>query len=105
MKHIVVFSTCTKRNEATKIARDLLEERLAACVNIVAVSSFYWWKGKVVNGDECLLVIKTRSELFGKLRARICELNSNEVPEVVSVRIEDGLSAYLKWIDEETRTA
>ena len=102
MPHIIVFSTCTNATEAEKIAEDLLTNRVAACVNITPVTSFYWWKGKIEKGSECLLIIKTRAQLFGKLQRRISALNSYEVPEIVSVKIDDGSESYLKWINEET---
>ena len=102
MPHIIVFSTCTNATEAEKIAEDLLTNRVAACVNIVPVTSFYWWKGKIEKGSECLLIIKTRAQLFGKLQRRISALNSYEVPEIVSVKVDDGSESYLKWINEET---
>ena len=102
MARIIVFSTCAHRREARKIARELLKRRLGACVNLIAITSFYWWKDKVRNASECLLVIKTRAELFPELQRRISALSSYEVPEIVSVKIDDGLPSYLKWIDEET---
>lgn len=103
MTHIIVFSTCTSTREARKIAHGLLKRRLAACVNILPITSFYWWKDKIRSGSECLLIIKTRARLFAELQRRISALSSYEVPEIVSVKVEDGLPAYLKWIEEETR--
>jgi len=79
-----------------------LKDRLAACVNILPITSFFWWKDKIRVGLEVLLVIKTRRKLFVQLRQRISSLSSYEVPEIVSVKIDDGLSSYLKWIDKET---
>jgi len=102
MARIIVFSACANRREARKIARELLKRRLVACVNLLPIMSFYWWKGKIRNGSECLLVIKTRAELFAELQRRISALSSYEVPEIVSVKIDAGLPSYLKWIDEET---
>jgi len=103
LERVIVFSTCAKKSEATKIASAVLKQRLAACVNILPISSFYWWKGKIRSDSEILLIIKTRSELFGKLQARILEINSYEVPEITCVRIIGGLPAYLRWIDKETK--
>jgi periplasmic divalent cation tolerance protein len=102
LTRIIVFSTCANRIEGTKIARELLRRRLVACVNLLPIKSFYWWKGKVRNESEYLLIIKTRAELFANLRRRISALCSYEVPEIVSVKIDDGLLSYLKWIDKET---
>ena len=102
MTFIIVFSTCANKGEAEKIARELLKHRFAACVNILPITSFYWWKDKIRKGSEFLLVIKTRRKLFLQLKRRISSLSSYEVPEITSVKIDDGLSSYLKWIDEET---
>jgi periplasmic divalent cation tolerance protein len=104
MTRVIVFSTCANRREAREIGRELLKRRLAACVNVLPISSFYWWRGKVRSGSECLLIIKTRAQVFRKLQARISELSSYEVPEIVSVKISNGLPSYLKWIDKETHT-
>ena len=104
MAHIIVFSTCARKTEATKIAKELLKRRLAACVNIMPITSFYWWERRIAHGCEYLLLIKTRAQLFAKVRERILESNGYEVPEIVSVRIDNGLPAYLKWIDRETGT-
>jgi len=103
MSRIIIFSTCANKREARKIARELLKSRLVACVNILPIMSFYWWKDRIRNGSECLLLIKTRAKLFTELQRRISRLSSYEVPEIVSVKIDDGLPSYLKWIDEETR--
>jgi len=102
MSRVVVFSTCGTRKEAVRIARDLVNRRLAACVNIHPVTSFFRWQGKIQNESEWLLLIKTRSEVFSKLEARISKLNHYEVPEIVSLKINDGLLPYLKWMDSET---
>jgi periplasmic divalent cation tolerance protein len=104
-KHIVVFSTCANRREGEKIARTLVKGRLAACVNLVPVSSVYRWKGKIVKGSECLLIIKTKAKLFARLRSRILGVTSYEIPEIISLNIEDGLPSYLQWISEEMRSA
>jgi len=103
MSRVVVFSTCGDRTEAVRIARDLVSRRLAACVNILPVTSFFRWNNKLQNESEWLLIIKTRSELFPRLKACICTLNQSQVPEIVSLKINDGLTSYLKWLDSETR--
>lgn len=103
MSRVVVFSTCGSKREAVRIARDLVSRRLAACVNILPVTSFFRWNNKLQNESEWLLIIKTRSAIFARLRARICALNPSEVPEIVSLKINDGLTSYLKWLDSETR--
>ena len=97
-----MFSTCANKSEARKIASELLKRRLVACVNMLPISSFYWWNRKVRDGSELLLIMKTRAELVGKLQTTISKLHSYEVPEVISVKIDKGLPSYLRWIDNET---
>lgn len=85
--------------EARKIANDLVRARFAACVNIVPVTSFYRWKGEIMNEREVLMIIKTKSNLFTKLKQRILALHSYQVPEMVSLKIDKGFEPYLKWLD------
>lgn len=95
---IIVFSTTGTREEADRIARTLVEARLAACVNIVpGLSSVYEWKGQVEVSSELLLVIKTSRGLLDEVRAAIERLHSYELPEVLAVPIVDGSEAYLDW--------
>ncbi|HXE90198.1 MAG TPA: divalent-cation tolerance protein CutA [Terriglobales bacterium] len=97
-KRIVLTTTGTKE-EAQKIARGLVERRLAACVNVVGpVESVYRWKGAVEANAEFLLLIKTTAGAFGAVRDAIKELHSYELPECVMVTIEDGSAEYLAWI-------
>lgn len=98
---IVVLVTCGSQKEARKIARVLVERRLAACVNEVgAVISVYRWKGKVTRAKEFLLVIKTTKKRFAALREAIGELHSYEVPEIIALPIVEGSRAYLDWMAE-----
>jgi periplasmic divalent cation tolerance protein len=97
----IVLTTAGSQDEARKIARALVERRLAACVNIVApVESVYRWQGEVENAEEWLLIIKTTAQAFSKVREAICELHSYDLPECVLLSIEDGSKAYLEWIAE-----
>ena len=99
----VVLSTCGSAEEASAIARLLVEERLAACVNILpAVHSVYRWKGVLEEADEWMLIIKTRRALVDRLATRLRNAHSYELPEIVAIPVVDGLPAYLSWIDEET---
>jgi periplasmic divalent cation tolerance protein len=100
---VVVLSTCGSRKEAQKIARDILRRRLVACVNIMPVTSYYRWKGKITVDREYLILAKTRSEAFRKLKERILALHTYELPEIVSLKINEGNEEYLDWIDEEVR--
>ena len=101
---IVVFSTCSTPEEAAKIARKLIDERLAACVNVAPrVRSFYRWKGAIEEADECMLVIKSSRDLFERLRLELEKAHTYEVPEVVAVPVVDGAPNYLNWVDAELK--
>ena len=98
---IVVLSTADSEETAASLANALVEQRLAACVNILPkVRSIYHWQGKVEDTSEWMLVIKSRRDLFDKLRAEIVRLHSYEVPEVIAIPIVDGSEPYLDWIDK-----
>ena len=98
---VIVLVTCGKKEEAEKIAESLVLERLAACVNIVpAVSSIYFWEGKLCNEQELLLIIKTTAIIYARLEKRIKDLHSYEVPEIISIPLEQGSAKYLKWIKD-----
>ena len=100
---LVIFVTVGSEDEAEKIAEGLVEERLAACVSIVPkIRSIYTWKGKVEREEELLLIIKTKEELFERVRDRVKELHSYEVPEIIAIPVTNGLKEYLDWIDEVT---
>lgn len=99
---IVVLSTCSTGEEAKKLARHLIDQRLAACVNVIrAVDSFYRWQGKIEEGVEYLLVIKTSRELLVRLRAEWEKIHSYEIPELIALPIVDGTPDYLNWMDGE----
>lgn len=99
---IVVLNTCSTREEAERIARRLVELRLAACVNLIGgVRSVYHWQGKVDESEEVLLVIKSNRGLFPQLREALAREHSYEVPEVVALPVVDGSEAYLAWLDRE----
>lgn len=101
--YIVVYVTASGEDEAAKIARTLVEERLAACINIVsAIRSIYRWQGKIEDEKEALLIIKTKTELFDPLKNRIKALHSYTVPEVVALSIIEGSEDYLRWLHEST---
>jgi periplasmic divalent cation tolerance protein len=96
---VVCLSTASSADEAAKIARDVVEQRLAACVNIVpAIRSIYSWQGKIEDGAEVLMIIKTRKPLVDRLSARIRSLHSYTVPEVISMAVTGGNPAYLLWV-------
>jgi periplasmic divalent cation tolerance protein len=97
----IVFTTAGSEEEASKIARHLVERGLAACVNRVShVTSVYRWKDKVEEAHEWLLIIKTTAGVFGQVRQAIADLHSYELPECICLAIEDGSPDYLQWIAE-----
>jgi periplasmic divalent cation tolerance protein len=97
----VVLVTCGSQEEARRIARALVERRLAACVNIVPqLESVYQWQGKVESATEWLLLIKTTAGAVSPLQDAVHELHSYEVPEFIALAVEDGSAAYLEWIGD-----
>jgi len=101
-ERVVALSTVGRAEDAERIARALVERRLAACVNVVPkVVSVYRWKGEVCRDQELLLVVKTRRERLGALREALVEMHPYEVPELVALPIEAGHEPYLAWLDGE----
>lgn len=99
----VVFTTTGSLPEARRIAHELLDRRLAACVNIVPqVESIYRWEGEVKTDAEWLLIIKTTAARFPQVRDAIQELHSYDLPECIAFDVSDGDPAYLVWIDANT---
>lgn len=101
---VVVFSTCDSEEQAGRIARALVEQRLAACVNILpGARSIYHWKGQVEDATEWMLIIKSRRDLMDDLRTAIGKIHSYEVPELLAVPVVDSSESYLAWLDRELR--
>ena len=99
---IVVYVTVGSPEEGDRLARALVEERLAACVNrIRPVQSVYRWQGKVEQSEEELLIIKTNERLFERLKKRVEELHSYSVPEIIALPILKGNESYLQWLSEQ----
>ncbi len=100
---MLVLVTVGKIDNAEQIAGALVEEHLAACVNIVpGIRSVYRWEGKVTGDNELLMLIKTTSDRFDELKERVLSLHAYDLPEIIGFRISKGLDAYLNWIGEET---
>ncbi|HEV2314069.1 MAG TPA: divalent-cation tolerance protein CutA [Candidatus Acidoferrales bacterium] len=99
---IMVMVTCRSQAEAKKIARAVVEARLAACANVMGspVRSIYWWKGKVETAKEVLVLIKTTRKRFSALEREIRRVHSYDTPEIVAVPVVAGSFAYLRWIEE-----
>ena len=102
---VLVLTTVPDDERAETLARTLVDERLAACVNLHApMVSIYRWKGRVERSAERQLVIKTTRDRVPALEARLRELHSYELPEFVVVSVDEGSAAYLDWVDEATRS-
>jgi periplasmic divalent cation tolerance protein len=102
---IVVLTTCDSEKHAEKLARHLVDQRVAACVNILPKArSIYRWKEKVEETAEWVLIIKSRRDLFAALRAEIQKLHTYEVPELIALPVVDGSEAYLAWLDAQLTT-
>ena len=99
---ILIISTIHKKENAVKIGQGLLKERLIACYNLFPVESAYWWKGKLLEENETLVLLKTRASNFEKVERYIKDNSGYEVPEVIAVAPEKVNLSYLKWVDEET---
>ena len=103
MDALLVLSTFPDAARAREIGRQLVTERLAACVNLLpGVTSIYVWQGKEEESAETLALIKTRRALYPALEARLRELHPYDVPEIVAVELAAGLPAYLQWLAEQT---
>jgi periplasmic divalent cation tolerance protein len=99
----VVMVSASSQNEAEKIAKDLVERKLAACVSIIPnMRSIYIWEGKVEDSEEYLMIIKTRGELFEQVKEAIQQLHSYKIPEIISLPIAHALEDYVRWINEVT---
>ncbi|MFX1417409.1 MAG: divalent-cation tolerance protein CutA [Promethearchaeota archaeon] len=101
MSHYIFFVTVPNKEEGERIAKILVESKLAACVNIIHnVFSIYRWKGKIEEENECLLLIKTIQENNELIIQKINEIHSYETPECIGFKIETGSEKYLNWISE-----
>ncbi len=100
---IVVYVTAPNEDEAAVIAKALVVERLAGCVNIVrGIRSIYMWQGKIEDDAEVLMIVKTQAPLFERLSRKVKELHSYSVPEVIALPIVNGSDGYLAWLRDVT---
>ena len=100
---IIVQTTIGSKKEAKELAQKILEEKLAACVQIQKIESSYWWKGEIECSDEYLLSIKTKTDLFYNLFEFIQKNHHYETPEIIQIPITYGSDAYLEWIESYTK--
>ncbi|MDE0163643.1 MAG: divalent-cation tolerance protein CutA [Bryobacterales bacterium] len=101
---VIVYTTCGNITEAESIARNLIDNRLAACVNVVpGLLSYYRWQGKVENDTELLLMIKTAGSLIDEVRNALETLHSYDLPEMIVLPIIGGSPNYLEWLEQEVQ--
>ncbi len=103
MQYCSIYITAGDEDEARRIGRILVEEKLAACVNILPIKSIYRWEENIAEDSEVTMFVKTRAELADQVIERVKELHSYEVPCIVSLPIIKGNPDYLKWIEESTK--
>jgi periplasmic divalent cation tolerance protein len=101
-EYCIAMTTTADEATALALARRVVEEHLAACVQIVAVRSVFVWEGELTSEDERLLLVKTRSDRYAELERLVREQHPYEVPELIRVPVTGGLGAYLAWMDEST---
>jgi len=104
MGQILVYMTAPDQDVARRIGQALLEQRLAACVNILpAVQSMYWWEGQIQHASEIVVLAKTAESLFEDLKACVLGLHPYEIPCIVALAIDHGHNPFLRWIEGQTR--
>ena len=103
LSYLQVATTVETREQAEVMARHMLEQRLAGCVQIVQCCSMYHWQGNIEKGDEFLCVMKTREDLFDRLQTAISEIHPYEVPEILATPVLKGNKDYLDWLNGELR--
>jgi periplasmic divalent cation tolerance protein len=100
---ILVLMTASSEEEAEKVARALLKERLIACANLIPrIRSLYHWSGQLCDDRETLILCKTQQHLFSRLAERVKTLHSYEVPEMIAISLADGWEPYFRWMEQET---
>jgi periplasmic divalent cation tolerance protein len=99
---IVVIATLHEKEMAHKIGRGLLEERLIACYNLGPIESAYWWKGKIEEGSETLVIMKTTEDKFEAIETYFMKHSGYEVPELIALKPHQVNTPYQKWVEEET---
>lgn len=101
-EHIQLFTTTNKKDDAVKIARDLVEQRLAACAQVVGpIQSIYRWKGKIEEEEEWLCILKSRYDCYEKMEKRLKDIHPYEEPEILALSVIKGSRTYLAWLDQQ----
>ncbi|MEM3700776.1 MAG: divalent-cation tolerance protein CutA [Candidatus Bathyarchaeia archaeon] len=102
--YVIVLVTTANREEAEKISKALLNEKLIACVNIIgSLHSLFWWHEKIEKAEECMLLMKTCSKMFEKITEKVKALHSYEIPEIITIPITKGFKPYLEWLNNSLR--
>ncbi len=99
MNSLVLITTSTYK-EADDLTQRLLKQRLAACINLLPVTSHHWWKNKIENTDETLMIVKTQPRLIKQIVTLVQKYHTYEVPEIIALPINQGNPEYLAWIKE-----
>jgi periplasmic divalent cation tolerance protein len=103
-EYIQIFTTIENKEDAEKIAKSLIEKRLAGCIQIIGpISSIYWWKNKIETSQEWLCIIKSKKKLYEEIEKSIKEIHPYEIPEIIAMQIISGSKDYLKWLDNELK--
>ncbi len=103
MKPIIIQTTTNSKDEARNIAKVLLESKLVACVQISKIDSLYIWENEMCEDEEYLIIIKTKKEKFKKIKSKIKELHSYDLPEIISINIDDLSKEYKKYIGDNIK--
>ena len=103
MQYYLIYITTKDEEEARKIGKTLVEEKLVACVNIHPIKSIYWWEEEIMEESEIAMLVKTKAELVDEVIKRVKQLHSYEVPCIISLPIEKGYPDFLKWINQSTK--
>lgn len=102
--YIVILITVPNTDEANIIGKTLVERRLVACANIIQrIKSIFWWKERIEESDEALIVAKSKLNLMEEIQETVKEMHSYDVPEIIALPIKSGLPQYCKWIDESVK--
>ena len=104
MAYCIINCTTRNKEEAIYIAKSLVERKLIACCNIIpSITSVYEWDNELCCDEECLMVMKTKTELFNEVEIAIKELHTYDTPEIICIPINNGSREYLSWVNEQTK--
>ena len=104
-EYIQLFTTTEKKEEAERIASEVVGKRLAACAQVIGpINSTYWWKEKIEKAEEWLCIMKSRNDLYDELEKAISSVHPYEVPEILAVPVVEGIKSYLEWLDSEVKS-